>query len=123
MPRVVHFEISANEPEKVVAFYKNVFGWKIDKWDGPEDYWLVNTGDPNSPGINGGIFKPKELFTGTVNTVEVTNLEEFLEKVKENRGQVVTGKITIPGIGYVAYCKDVEGTIFGLIQPDQSAKL
>jgi uncharacterized protein len=122
MPRVVHFEISANEPEKVIAFYKSVFGWKIDKWEG-QDYWLVDTGAPDSPGINGGIFKPKETFTGTVNTIEVTNLEEFLQKVKENRGQVVTEKITIPGVGYIAYCKDVEGTLFGLIQTDRSAKL
>src|SRR6185369_12174341 len=112
MPRVVHFEISANEPEKVIAFYKSVFDWKIDKWEG-EDYWLVGTGEPNSPGINGGIFKPKETFTGTVNTIEVPNLEEFIGKVKENKGQVVTEKITIPGVGYLAYCKDVEGTLFG----------
>jgi hypothetical protein len=121
MPRVVHFEISGNDPEKVAEFYHNVFGWEISKWDGPEEYWLVNTGDPNTPGINGGIFKPKEPFTGTVNTVDVPNLEEFIERVKANHGHPVTDKITIPGVGYIAYCKDVEETIFGLIQSDPTA--
>jgi predicted enzyme related to lactoylglutathione lyase len=35
MPRVQHFEISANDPEKVAAFFENVFGWKVTKWEGP----------------------------------------------------------------------------------------
>ncbi|MGZ7136310.1 MAG: VOC family protein, partial [Methanobacterium sp.] len=38
MPRVVHFEIPADDPERAIEFYKNVFGWKIDKWEGPFDY-------------------------------------------------------------------------------------
>jgi predicted enzyme related to lactoylglutathione lyase len=123
MPRVVHFEISANEPEQVVNFYKNVFNWQIDKWEGPSavEYWMVTTGDPASPGINGGIFKPKELFTGTVNTIEVPNLEAYLEKVKSNGGTVVLEKFAVPTVGYMAYCKDVEGSIFGLMQLDDQA--
>ncbi len=32
MPRVVHFEIHADDPERAVRFYKKVFGWKIEKW-------------------------------------------------------------------------------------------
>jgi catechol 2,3-dioxygenase-like lactoylglutathione lyase family enzyme len=60
MSRVVHFEIAANDPEKVTAFYQNVFGWKIAKWGGPQDYWVVTTSDPASPGIDGGIFRPNE---------------------------------------------------------------
>ena len=44
MPRVVHFEISADDPERVVNFYKDAFGWNINKWEAPMDYWLVQTG-------------------------------------------------------------------------------
>ncbi|OGC00458.1 glyoxalase [candidate division KSB1 bacterium RBG_16_48_16] len=121
MPRIVHFEISANDPEKVVNFYKSVFGWDIKKWDGPIDYWMVTTGPNEEPGINGGIFVPKELFSGTVNTVEVQDIDSFLEKVKKNNGQVVTEKMAIPGVGYQVYCKDVEGTLFGLHQMDPNA--
>ena len=43
MLRVIHFEIPVDDPERAVNFYKKVFEWKIDKWEGPEDYWLVNT--------------------------------------------------------------------------------
>ena len=34
MPRVVHFEIAADDPDKAAAFYQEVFGWKIVKWEG-----------------------------------------------------------------------------------------
>ena len=55
MPRVVHFEISADKPERATEFYKKVFGWNIQKWDGPQPYWLVATGSKSEPGIDGGI--------------------------------------------------------------------
>ena len=70
MPRVVHFEIAAHNPEKMKAFYENVFGWQFQKFPGPSDYWLITSGDPASPGINGEIFIPRENFNGTVNIEE-----------------------------------------------------
>lgn len=120
MFRVVHFEISANEPEKVVAFYKAVFNWDINKWAGPQPYWMVGTGD-DGPGINGGIFQPNEMFNGTVCSIEVPDVDEYSQKVIDNGGTVVVQKMPIPGVGYLAYCKDVEGTIFGITQFDPNA--
>ena len=38
-----------------MKFYKEVFGWEFNKWNGPQDYWLVKTGEDNQPGINGGL--------------------------------------------------------------------
>ena len=52
MPRVLHFEISANDPEKVAAFYRNGFDWNIVKWEGPQEYCFVDTGDPETHGIS-----------------------------------------------------------------------
>jgi uncharacterized protein len=120
MPRVVHFEIAANNPELMVDFYQSVFGWKIDKWEGPMDYWMVVTGDNSSPGINGGLFKPNELFNATVNTIDVPNLDEYISKVIEKGGKTVTDKIPIPGAGTLIYCKDIEGTIFGMIESESN---
>jgi catechol 2,3-dioxygenase-like lactoylglutathione lyase family enzyme len=45
MARVVHFELAADDPERAVKFYQQVFGWQIHKWDGPQDYWLATTGE------------------------------------------------------------------------------
>jgi len=121
MPRVVHFEISVDNPEKLVAFYRTVFGWEIFKWSGPQEYWLVNTGNDDLPGIDGGIYKSSKLFHGTINAIDVPNIDEYMEKVKECHGLVITEKMTIPGIGYIVYCKDTEGITFGLTQSDDNA--
>ena len=56
MPRVVHFEIHATEPERLIAFYSGLFGWTFTKAEGM-DYWLIGTGAPDEPGIDGGLVK------------------------------------------------------------------
>lgn len=70
---IVHFEIPADDPERAKAFYSDIFGWKINKMDMPNDgttdgdpYYMVyatETDENNmvkTPGaINGGIIKRK----------------------------------------------------------------
>lgn len=82
MPRVVHFELGAVEPERAVAFYQNVFGWSITKWEGPEDYWIVTTGPEKDPGIDGAIMQHKDAKPRTVNTVEVSSVDAFARTVE-----------------------------------------
>jgi uncharacterized protein len=122
MPRVIHFEITADQPERAATFFKNVFEWKIEKWGGPEEYWLVTTGDADKPGINGAIMRRAEQFNSTCNTVDVPSIDDFIIKITSNGGKVITPKSTIPGVGYFAYCKDTEGNTFGIMQPDSAAK-
>src|SRR5258705_1814619 len=62
MSRVVHFEIPAENPERAAVFYKKTFGWKVEKWPGPMEYWMVNTGSDSAPGINGGVFSKRNHF-------------------------------------------------------------
>jgi predicted enzyme related to lactoylglutathione lyase len=120
MPRVVHFEIGAVDSGKIAEFYKKIFGWEISKFPGPDEYQIINTGS-EGPGINGGIFKSKGKNL-VVNTIGVGNVDEYIRKVLDNGGSVALEKHPIPGIGYLAYCKDIEGNLFGLIQPDTNAK-
>jgi uncharacterized protein len=122
MNRVVHFEISADDPERAVKFYTDVFGWEIKKWTGPQEYWLVTTGPCDGPpGINGGILK-RMGPVGCVNTVDVSDVDEFAAKITAKGGQVVMPKMAVPGIGYLVYCKDTEDNVFGIMQFDQAAK-
>lgn len=123
MPRVVHFEISADDPERAVQFYTKTFGWQVQKWnDGNEDYWLVMTGDKSEPGIDGGINRRKNQPIPTVNTIGVPSLDEAVRQVMANGGKVVAPKMPIPGIGWLAYCTDTEGNQFGMMQADPNAK-
>jgi len=121
MPRVVHFEIHTDNPERAVKFYSKAFGWKVEKIAGPMDYWLATTGEKTEPGINGGIMKRQEKQS-TVNTVGVPSMEAAMKAVKAAGGKVLTPKMPIPGIGWNAYCLDTEGNKFGIYQDDPSAK-
>ncbi len=121
MPRVVHFEIPADNLERAVEFYKKVFDWKTEKWQGPAPYWLVTTGEDKEPGINGAIMD-KSSFKTTVNTVGVQSVDEYIKKITDAGGKVVAPKVAVPGQGYVAYMADTEGNVFGIFQYDTSAK-
>lgn len=122
MARVVHFEIGADDPEKIVNFYRSVFGWTIEKWDGPMEYWLVMTGDPSEPGIDGGIGRRTESWDKIVNTISVESVDEYVKKIESLGGTVIRPKSAIPGVGYLAYCMDPDGNPFGIMQDDQSAE-
>lgn len=122
MSRVVHFEFGAQEPERAAQFYRDVFGWQIEKWDGGEQpYWLVTTGPDSEMGINGGILRHQDGAPRTVNTISVASVEDAIEKVTRAGGKLVVPKMAIPGMGWLAYCTDTEGLIFGLFLPDAAA--
>jgi predicted enzyme related to lactoylglutathione lyase len=120
MARVVHFEISADEPQRALDFYAKVFDWKAQKWEGPQDYWLLMTGE--GQGIDGGLMQRTPEFPGTVNSIAVASVEEFSQKVLDHGGKIVLPKMSLQGVGYLAYCTDTEGNIFGIFQADQSAQ-
>lgn len=122
MLRMVHFEINADDPERAVKFYQKTFGWEIKKWNGPVDYWLVTTGPNDQPGINGGIMKRMNPQATTYNTVDVPSVDQLTKKIVENGGKVIVPKMAVPGVGWMAYCADTEGNVFGIMQEDPKAK-
>jgi uncharacterized protein len=126
MARVVHFEIHADNPERAVAFYRNVFDWQISKWDGPADYWPITTGADNEPGINGAILQRQGPINGDaviayVCTIDVADIDAAIANVRAQGGTEALPKMAVPGIGWLAYFKDTEGNIFGMLQADHSA--
>ena len=123
MPRVIHFEIPADNTQRAVKFFQDVFGWKFNQWEGPMEYWLAMTGPDGQPGINGAIAKRDENMPHTTNTLDVPDVEAYMEKVKKGGGKVVSPqKMPIPGVGYFAYCLDTEGNLFGIMQNDPNVK-
>jgi uncharacterized protein len=122
MPRVVHFEIYATDPSITAGFYSAVFGWQIAKWDGPLDYWLVSTGVGG--GIDGAIV-PRQgdppVAGAPVNayvcTISVDSLETTSAAILDNDGELAVPQQEIPGVGLLAYFKDPNGNIFGVLQP------
>jgi len=127
MGRPVHFEIQASQPQVLIEFYSELFGWSFNKWEGGE-YWLIDTGDSSKPGINGGLLPRRgpapEAMQGVnafVCTIDVEQLDGMLARVGSLKAEVVVPKMAIPGIGWLAYAKDHDGNIFGMMQSDASA--
>ena len=128
MPRVTHFEIHAEAPAQAAEYYSELFGWKMQHM-AQIDYWLIDTAHENEPGINGGIVKrmgPKPADGQAVNafvcTVNVPSVDSYFARAQKLGGTVALPKMAIPGVGWIAYCKDPDGNIFGLHQPDPTAK-
>lgn len=126
MNPVVHFEIHAEDTEKMAAFYRAVLGWEITKWDNPAmDYWMVMSSPINTPGaINGGITKRMSAAPATgaspnafVCTIAVDDVDAYAQKVLDNGGKVAMEAMDMPSIGRLGYYMDIEGNVFGLIKP------
>jgi predicted enzyme related to lactoylglutathione lyase len=116
MPRPIHFEILAENPERAVAFCREALGWEISTWGSAQAYWLVTTGPDTARGINGAIMG-RELPQAVINTMEVESLEAALKRVEVAGGKKVHGPSEVPGVGMHAYCADPEGNLFGILQP------
>lgn len=126
MNRVIHFEIHADNPQRAIEFYNKVFNWEFTNW-GSNDYWLIKTGPNDKPGINGGLIKRRGEIDGQaiiayVCTIGVESVDETVKIVISNRGEIVVPKMPIPNVGWLVYCKDTEGNIFGIHQEDSNAK-
>ena len=128
MPRPIHFEIHAADPQRAIAFYSQLFGWTFTQW-GTESYWLVGTGERSEPGIDGGLTlrrgdAPAEMaaVNAFVCTVDVADCDGTAKRIAELGGSVVVPKMPIPTVGWLAYAKDTEGNLFGFMQMDPNAK-
>lgn len=120
---LMHFEIPANDVEKLKSFYEEVFGWKIIQASGPIEYWVIQTVPVDSngmllrPGVNGGMYKKQVPESKPVNYFAVESISDFLEKIEKLGGKVTQPKQEVPEIGWIAAAEDPEGNLFALIQP------
>jgi predicted enzyme related to lactoylglutathione lyase len=122
MGRVVHFEIHAADVDRAEQFYTGVFGWEVQKFGGPIDYRLLNTGPKTETGIDGALVKRRDDGDGDaviayVCTVQVDDIKATEQKVRDAGGEQVVERQEIPEVGQLSYFKDTEGNIFGAMQP------
>lgn len=128
MSRVIHFEIHAENPERAIQFYSKLFGWEFTSWNGGVPYWLISTGPNEKPGINGGLVPrrgPAPTDGQAVNafccTIDVESVDGCVKKITQLGGSIALPKMPIPSVGWLAYGKDTEGNIFGVMQADPAA--
>ena len=126
MTRAVHFEIQASKPQALIDYYNALFGWTFNKWEGG-DYWMIHIGPEDQPGINGGLLprrgpvpQPLAAVNAAVITVDVESIDESIRKCARG-GAIIVPKMPVPGIGWLAYARDPDGNIFGMMQADITA--
>jgi predicted enzyme related to lactoylglutathione lyase len=120
---IIHFEIPADDVEKLKTFYSKLFNWKIIKAPGPVDYWMIQTvptdeqGMIQRPGVNGGMYKKEEPELKTINYFSVDNIDEYIAAIEKLDGTITRPKMEVPGVGYIAQAVDPQGNPFAVLQP------
>lgn len=128
MDLVVHFEMPYENRERLVNFYSQIFGWRM-QIPGPEygGYVLVSTTETDENGminktgaINGGFFPMESNSPRQPSVViAVEDLNDSMKKIAGKGGKVLGEPVDIPGIGkYVAF-NDSEGNRVGMLQPKE----
>ena len=89
MPRISYLDFSADDPERAVNFYNKIFGWQINKWDGPMEYWEIKTGESNEPGIDGGLSKRDRIGQWTTPFINVSSVDQYTAKIEAGGGKII----------------------------------
>ena len=122
MPRISYLDISADEPDRAVNFYRNVFDWQINKWDGPSEFWEIKTGESDEPGIDGGLSKRERIGEWITPSINIKSIDQYISKIESNGGKIIQPKTAIPTIGYTLLFKDTESNTIGLFEENKQAK-
>ncbi len=122
-----YFDMTVTDLDHARRFFEQVFGWRFEKFPMPYDYYRIQAGPEDEPGIDGGIGAAKDapLSGGrplTQVTVPVPNLDQVLSRVQQSGGRVIEPKMPIPGVGWYATCTEPGGLMFGMIQADPTAR-
>ncbi len=118
---VTHFEIYAEEPEKLAEFYRELFGWTIEKAMAV-DYFRIRTGSGDDKSIQGGLLhRPISSPHSWVHYVWVESIDEAIARVVMLGGRIVRPKAAVPKTAWYTIVEDPEGNIFGIYQRDATA--
>ena len=127
MNPVVHFELPAEDRDRMADFYIKVFGWHANKF-GPEMgyYVTVETTETDenrmikNPGaINGGLY-PKNEAIGAVYpslVIAVDDINDHTRQIVEAGGKLLGEPTDIPGVGKFVSFEDTEGNRLSILQP------
>lgn len=122
----MYFEIHADNPVRAAEFYRQLFGWSVEKADEnlPVEYWRIH-GDQLAGGLLPRPAPTPEAERGAnafVVSFEVADFDDAQTKIATLGGQVALPKFAVPGQCWQGYFLDTEGNTFGIYQPDASAR-
>jgi uncharacterized protein len=128
---VVHFEIHASEPQRLIDYYTELLGWRFSQF-GDAPYWMIDTGEgaignvagTGGHGINGGLTQrqgqrpePGAPVNGCNIVVGVDDVDGLMRRGIELGGTEAVPAEDMEGVGRGGYLLDPDGNLFGLISP------
>lgn len=123
---MTHFAIHIDDIERAKSFYDGVFDWDFNSY-GQEDFLQIKADKSENGELIGAMQSRKyspvpDKIIGLECTIGVENIDETIEKVISNGGQVLVAKTAIPYVGYIAKFLDTEGNLICGMQYDNSAR-
>jgi predicted enzyme related to lactoylglutathione lyase len=122
-----YFDFTVKDLAQAKTFFEQVFSWRLERFPMPYEYYRIQAGSEDEPGIDGGIGAIADTLASggkplTQVTVPVEDLDRCIAQIEQNGGSVVEPKMPIPGIGWFASCAEPGGLLFGIMQADPEAK-
>ena len=127
---VVHFEIHASEPQRLIDFYGELLGWRFTQF-GDAPYWVIDTGegaigvDTPGRGINGGLTQREGQAPergAAVNGCNIVvgverDVDGLFQKALDLGAVEAVALDDMEGVGRGGYLLDPDGNVFGLMSP------
>jgi uncharacterized protein len=119
---ITHFEIPANDIERLKNFYAECFGWKFQDAGMPGmEYWMISTG-PRGKSVGGGLMKRMGPSDTPRNYVMVDDIDSAIETFKRAGGTELMSKQEVPKMGWSYMGADPEGNAIGFFQAMMPAR-
>jgi len=124
--KMTHFAIHIDDIERAKSFYDEVFDWGFNSY-GQSDFLQIKADKTENGELIGALQSRKyspvpEKLIGMECTIGVVNVDEIVERVKNNGGQVLMPKTAIPYVGWIAKFLDTEGNLICAMQYDNNAR-
>jgi predicted enzyme related to lactoylglutathione lyase len=122
MPAIVHFDVPTEDVERAKKFYSALFGWKFESFPEMQYYLFTTTNLDGTKGVGGGMGKRMAPSQRMMNYFGVPSVDAAMKQVLSLGGKVLTEKMAVPGMGFLANCMDTEGNLFGLWEETTQAR-
>ncbi|MEY8042894.1 VOC family protein [Saccharopolyspora cebuensis] len=113
MGRLVHFEVTSDDPRSTAAFFEAAFGWAAEDSPFCDDYFTLSAADGS---MVGAAMSAEYQNQRVIAWLSVDDLEKVMDSVVAAGGKAGGPINEIPGRGRVTYVADPQGTVFGLLE-------
>jgi predicted enzyme related to lactoylglutathione lyase len=124
--KLTHFAIHIDDMDRAKKFYDKVFEWGFSSY-GQDDFLQIKADKSESGELIGAMQSRKyspvsDKIIGLECTIGVENIDEIIEKVIINGGQILLPKTAIPYVGWIAKFLDSEGNLVCAMQYNDTAR-